>query len=58
MQRRLETVTWLIIITMMMMTAGRTGYVKPAKRKRKNRERKSIEGGVVGLRPNQTWKSI
>ena len=41
-----------------MMTAGRTGYVKPAKRKRKNRERKSIEGGVVGLRPNQTWKSI
>ena len=39
-----------------MMTAGWTGYVKDAKEK--NREVKSIEGGVVGLRPNQTWKSI
>ena len=33
-----------------------TGQVSCPK---ENRERKeSIEGGVVGLRPNQTWKSI
>ena len=57
MQKKLETVTWLMIIKMMMMTAGSTGYVKPAK-ENENREEKSIEGGVVGLRPNQTWKSI
>ena len=48
---------WLMMIIMMMMTAG-AGYVKKLKLKIV-KKKISIEGGVaVGLRPNQTRKGI